>query len=203
MTKYPTLRASELMDMAIQVETHTARGVKALEGAAKDIPAPGDFDRARDWPKDKTRKITAKISGSMAELADALRAGGHSPVWLEIAARCYSCGSCNTTCPTCFCFDVKDEIDLSMERGVRKRMWDSCQLIDFAEVASGHNFRGERWQRVKHRWHRKFLYLYERLGRPYCVGCGRCSRACTVDINIVDVSNKLLANARGQGEQDA
>jgi sulfhydrogenase subunit beta (sulfur reductase) len=116
-----------------------------------------------------------------------------TPVWKEIAERCYSCGSCNTTCPTCFCFDMVDDIDPEMKGGVRYRTWDSCQLLDFAVVAGGHNFRGERWQRVKHRWQRKFLYLYRQFGRPYCTGCGRCSRACTADINIVDVSNRLIA----------
>jgi sulfhydrogenase subunit beta (sulfur reductase) len=87
-----------------------------------------------------------------------------------------------------------DELDLDLRGGRRLRRWDSCQLLDFARVAGGENFRAKRWQRVRHRWHRKFLYLYNQFGRPFCTGCGRCSRACTADINIVDVSNELIAH---------
>ena len=174
------------------VEVHTRQGMALVDHADKESAEEGDYDHARQWVEEKQRLITAKISGTMADLAKVLQAGGLNPVWREVAERCYSCGSCNTTCPTCFCFDVKDELDLSMERGVRSRSWDSCQLPQFALVAGGHNFRPERWQRVKHRWHRKFLYLYTRFGRPFCSGCGRCSRACTVDINIADVCNQLI-----------
>jgi len=89
-----------------------------------------------------------------------------------------------------------DCIDDNLTQGFRKRTWDSCQLPDFALVAGGHNFRGDRWQRVRHRWQRKYLYLYRQFGRAYCTGCGRCSRACTADINIVDVTNRLIAEGR-------
>ena len=181
------------------VETHSGKGVALIEGTEKELAEESDFSNAFKWVTDKKNQVTAKIEGSAVKLASVLKKGGLGPVWKEVADRCYSCGSCNTTCPTCFCFDVTDELDLSMERGVRKRTWDSCQLLDFAAVAGGHNFREERWQRVKHRWHRKFLYLYERHGVPYCTGCGRCSRACTVDINIVDVSNQLIAYANERG----
>ena len=146
--------------------------------------------------------MNAHLEVRVDELAQILEKGGLNHVWKEVAERCYSCGSCNTTCPACFCFNTHDEFDLTLTHGIRRRTWDSCQLQEFALVAGRHNFREARWQRVMHRWHRKFLYLYKRLGRAYCTGCGRCSRACTADINMVDVTNHLVAEYR-KGARDA
>jgi len=39
---------------------------------------------------------------------------------------------------------------------------------------------------------RKFAYITDDRGQPFCVGCGRCVRQCTAAINIVEVMNALL-----------
>ncbi|HDS74741.1 MAG TPA: hypothetical protein ENN56_04290 [Firmicutes bacterium] len=114
-----------------------------------------------------------------------------NPFWDELADKCYSCGTCTTVCPTCYCFDVHEEIELDMKHGTRVRTWDSCQLDEFAEVATGENFREERVERVRHRLQRKFNYQFTRTGQSHCVGCGRCARACLVGIDPVDVVNTL------------
>lgn len=152
--------------------------------------------KARDRQQErKQNAMSANLLADVCELADILGRGGLEGVWKETADRCYSCGSCNTTCPTCFCFNMHDDFDVNLQSGRRHRTWDSCQLPDFAVIAGGENMRKERWQRVRHRWHRKFLYLYRQFKIPYCTGCGRCSRACTADINIVDITNQLIASA--------
>lgn len=178
------------------VEVHTEAGEALLQWADTAEARDEDLHDAEQWRKDKAARIKAAFNASIDQFALILKEGGLTSVWQEVAERCYSCGSCNTTCPTCFCFTITDELDLTLQGGVRRRSWDSCQLLEFALVAGRHNFRGDRWQRVRHRWHRKFLYLYRTFGRAYCTGCGRCSRACTADINIVDVSNQLIAFAR-------
>jgi sulfhydrogenase subunit beta (sulfur reductase) len=86
---------------------------------------------------------------------------------------------------------VRDEMDLSLKAGARERVWDSCQLEDFAMVAGGHSFRKERTDRQKHRFYRKFRYLMSKYGQPHCVGCGRCIRQCVAKINIVEMANEL------------
>lgn len=177
------------------VEVHSPVGEEMLAGSETEEPTAEDLAEAQRRREEKAAAITMKLDGSVEELSRVLEGGGLSEVWHEISERCYSCGSCNTTCPNCFCFDVKDEFEVGLTGGTRVRTWDSCQLRNFALVAGGHNFRRLRWQRVRHRWHRKFLYLYRKFGTPYCTGCGRCSRACTADINIVDVSNQLLQHA--------
>ena len=182
------------IDDSYLAEVHSPMGWMLLSDTAKRRASDRHHRQAEDVRRRKADAITARLNTSVSQLADILEYGGLTSVWNEIAERCYSCGSCNTTCPTCFCFAIGDILDASFTGGMRQRSWDACQLLDFARVAGGHNFRGERWQRVRHRWHRKFLYLYRRFGRPFCTGCGRCSRACTADINIVDVTNQLIAH---------
>lgn len=174
------------------VEPFTVAGDLLLREAATVRASESDEEEARQWRRKKIERTKARLKVSPPQLAAILEEGGLTEVWRRISARCYSCGSCNTTCPTCFCFNIDDEFDFSLRHGKRIRTWDACQLLEFALVAGDHNYRAERWQRVKHRWHRKFLYLLNQFGRPFCTGCGRCSRACTADINIVDVSNELI-----------
>jgi len=115
------------------------------------------------------------------------------PLWKKRSELCYSCGSCVLVCPTCFCFDVQDEVDYDLASGRRVRQWDSCQLPDFAVVAGNHNFRKLREERYRHRFYRKAKYLSDRYEFIACVGCGRCAAACTTKIaNPVEVFNTLL-----------
>jgi len=184
------------------VEIHTPAGADLLAEARTADARGQDFLEAEHRRRQKTLAIQSRLKASPDRLADFLEAGDFREIWEGIASRCYGCGSCNTTCPTCFCFTMDDEFDWDLKSGVRWRAWDSCQLMDFGLVAGGHRFRGERWERVRHRWHRKFLYLYRRFGRAFCTGCGRCSRACTADINIVDETNRIIDAATG-GEAHA
>ncbi len=187
------------VDRGFLVEIHTEAGRELTEKVPVTAAEDTDLRNAEEWRDKKRASLQAALDEPVKRLAHVLETADLSRVWKETADRCYSCGSCNTTCPTCFCFDMHDELDLSLTSGLRRRSWDSCQLLEFAMVAGRHNFRGERQSRVRHRWHRKFLYLYHRIGIAYCTGCGRCSRACTADINIVDVTNRLLAVGR-EGE---
>lgn len=115
------------------------------------------------------------------------------PIWEKKAEHCYSCGSCVLVCPTCYCFDVQDDVDWNLESGQRIRKWDGCMLEQFATVAGNHNFRPERADRLRHRLYRKGKYLHDRFGHIACVGCGRCVTACTTKIaNPVEIYNTLL-----------
>ncbi len=112
--------------------------------------------------------------------------------WETHSEQCLGCGSCVLVCPTCYCFDVKDNPDLSLEHGERIRTWDGCLLEDFAKIASGENFRPTKQTRYRHRYFKKGKYLYGRFGFISCVGCGRCSSNCLPDIaNPVSLFNDL------------
>ncbi|MFW6145067.1 MAG: 4Fe-4S dicluster domain-containing protein [Candidatus Natronoplasma sp.] len=112
--------------------------------------------------------------------------------WEANSEDCYSCGTCNVVCPTCYCFDVQDIPELNLKEGERVRQWDGCMLEHFAEVAGGENFRENRAERYRHRYMRKGRFLYEKFGDIACVGCGRCSSQCVPDIaDPARIFNKL------------
>ena len=103
-------------------------------------------------------------------------------MWSELGEKCFSCGSCTMVCPTCVCYNVKDNVEVNLQKGKRYRQWDSCMFFSFATVSGGENFRPTGTDRLKHRLHRKGKYMLERWGELGCVGCGRCVHACLVDI---------------------
>jgi sulfhydrogenase subunit beta (sulfur reductase) len=179
------------------VEVLTEKGDQLLKQSVEAREAtPEEEAAARTHADEKKRRITTEIEAAIDELPDLLDPRYGAEVFEETAARCYSCGTCTNVCPTCFCFDVDDEVALPPTTGTRGRRYDSCQFLDFALVAGGHNFRGERVDRVRHRWFRKFVYLLREHGVPFCVGCGRCSKFCTAGIGLVDVLNSVLAEAK-------
>ncbi len=127
---------------------------------------------------------------------------GESTFWEKHSEKCLACGSCVLVCPTCYCFDVKDDPDLSLQQGERVRTWDGCLLEDFAKVASGENFRPTRPTRYRHRYFKKGKYLFDRFGFISCVGCGRCSSNCLPDIaNPVNLFNDMYHESQNSGIQ--
>ncbi len=115
-------------------------------------------------------------------------------LWQGDINQCFSCQRCTVLCPTCFCFDLNDEMDLSldMKEGSRFRTIDSCHSQDFTRVSGGHDFRGERGQRYMHRVYHKLQSYKDRFGRSMCTGCGRCIDYCHSKIDFVGTANNLI-----------
>jgi sulfhydrogenase subunit beta (sulfur reductase) len=114
-----------------------------------------------------------------------------SDIWQELGDRCLACGACSMVCPTCYCYDVTDEVELGSTDGVRTRTWDSCLFHTHALVAGGENFRESRASRIKFRFYHKQRGFVAEYGRPSCVGCGRCITACPTYIHIAEVISRL------------
>jgi ferredoxin len=162
------------------IEVISPQGKQLLKDSAAKPASPQAVQKAA---AKKNAVIDETALPMKREDAPAFLAGKeHHEIWEKLAQKCFSCGSCVLVCPTCYCFDVQDEVDLSLTQGYRVRMWDGCTIKNFAVVADGHNFRKAAADRIRHRIYRKQKYLFERFGLPGCVGCGRCKNACVPDI---------------------
>jgi ferredoxin len=177
----------------VEAKTDKGEALLALAGEVAEA-TPSDLKlREQVWKHNDNGLAEHKLSCLPTDLPRVLAKSQDNPVWKEKAELCYSCGSCNLVCPTCYCFDVQDDVDWNMQAGERRRSWDGCLLSEFAIVAGDHNFRPKREQRFRHRYYRKGKYLYDKLGQIACVGCGRCVTACTADIaNPVEIFNRCL-----------
>jgi len=160
--------------------------------------SPEQVAEAQRWAEEKARGMRPHLGVDVSLLPDLLEREYGSEVWESIAERCCNCGTCTIVCPTCYCFDVDDELNFARTAGTRRRQWDSCQFLDFALVAGPHNFRGGRTSRVRHRFVRKFGYVQRDFGEPVCTGCGRCAEACVAEISPADVV-RLIAKGVGVG----
>ncbi len=175
-------------------EAGTAAGAALLADIAEASEADDASLARREQVWLDNQKLLRKhdLRVPLKELPALLERSYDHPVWEEKARRCFSCGSCNLVCPTCYCFDVQDEVGWDLKHGVRCRTWDGCLLKDFAAVAGGHNFRKSPAERYRHRYYRKGKYMPEKIGQIACVGCGRCISACVSKIaNPVEVYNRL------------
>jgi ferredoxin len=113
-----------------------------------------------------------------------------SDFWQKAAAACLSCGVCTFVCPTCYCFDICDETLFG--QGVRRRVWDACMFTDFTLEASGHNPRTQVFQRLRQKINHKYSYHVRKYGVISCVGCGRCTRYCPVNIDIFSIVDAAI-----------
>jgi sulfhydrogenase subunit beta (sulfur reductase) len=139
----------------------------------------------------KWRRFPYVLNFDVGDLSALMSQSYDNPLWDRLAEICLACGQCTLVCPTCFCFNVYDEVELNLTDGERRRRWDSCQLDEFARVAGNENFREHQAARLRHRFMRKGRYLMEKYGELGCTGCGRCARSCLVGISPNDVFNEL------------
>jgi sulfhydrogenase subunit beta (sulfur reductase) len=110
-----------------------------------------------------------------------------SEVWKKWGSKCLSCGSCAMVCPTCYCYGVSERVSMDFKEGAKVKQLYSCNLVDFAQVAGGHNFRPNRNSRLKYRYYHQHRGFVEAYDEPKCVGCNRCGRVCLAGINPPDV----------------
>ncbi len=175
---------------AVEVGTAAGEALLARHAAAR-MADESDIELLNRVLSEKWPRFPYRLDFDGSELPNLMALSYKDPLWEELGQRCLSCAACNLVCPTCYCFNVVDQVTLDRKNGERIRKWDSCQLDEFARVATGENFRHKRSQRQRHRFFRKGKYIPEMHGELGCVGCGRCARACLVDITPVGVWNKL------------
>ncbi len=173
-------KGSDIMLSKLQSGDYQAL-ILTAKGNELVASAPDLFENPSD---DKVLLAEVKQKFSHEQVTAALSKTFEHPFWVENSLRCIGCGACAYLCPTCACFDIQDET--RGKEGKRYRCWDSCGFGLFTLHTSGHNPRSVQSQRWRQRIMHKFSYMPERNESLGCVGCGRCSSGCPVDMNIAE-----------------
>jgi len=174
------------------IELLSAEAYEIVKDLRTEAPTETDHRQYMHTIAEKNKLFTAKVDTT--DLTKILDMEFQSPVWKEWGDKCLSCGTCANVCPTCYCYGVEETVDVSLRHAKKTRMQYSCNIVDFAEVAGGHNFRPERSSRLKYRYYHKHRGFVEAYEESLCVGCGRCGEACLAGITVPEV----IASVRGE-----
>ena len=146
----------------------------------------------------KNEKFVASVDTT--DLTKILDMEFQSDVWKQWGDKCLGCGTCANVCPTCYCYSVEEEVSIDLTAAAKVKKLYSCNLIDFAVVAGGHNFRPERHSRLKYRYYHKHRGFVEAYEESLCVGCGRCGEACLADITVPEVIASVREGRKTDGQ---
>lgn len=122
------------------------------------------------------------------KLKAAERRQSDSKIWQDLDKRCIECGKCTIICPTCYCFRIDDEPEITKGKGQRIRSWDVCFYNEFSEISGGLKFLKTTGERIRFWYYHKFVRNFEEFSFAGCIGCNRCSVVCPAGIEI----NKVL-----------
>jgi len=166
-----------------EIQTDTAFNyIKALNAHE---PTEHDHELYREAVARRNAAFTTQVDTT--DLTKILDMEFQSEVWEQWGDKCLSCGTCANVCPTCYCYGVKETVEPSLATAHKQKSLYSCNLVDFAQVAGGHNFRPESHTRLKYRYYHKHRGFVEAFEEPLCVGCGRCGESCLANITVPEV----------------
>jgi ferredoxin len=174
------------------LEILTATAYNVLKELRTGTPTEEDHIRYMRTNDERNNKFTAHVD--ITDLAKILDMEFQSPVWEQWGNKCLGCGACSNVCPTCYCYGVEETVETDLRHARKIKTLYSCNVIDFAQVAGGHNFRPARHTRLKYRYYHKHRGFVEAYEEPLCVGCGRCGEACLAGITVPEV----IASVRGE-----
>jgi NAD(P)H-flavin reductase len=118
-----------------------------------------------------------------ADAAAIVLADLEHPRWDDVAERCLACGNCTAVCPTCFCTDMDDRIELDGHTARRDRVWDTCFSLEYSHLGPG-PARSSPRSRYRQWLTHKLGTWHDQFGESGCVGCGRCITWCPVGIDL-------------------
>lgn len=162
------------------------------------------LQRAKESDFKKKQEIGRKVENQFKKkidtthLVDIILRNQNHPVWKRTAEeRCLGCTNCTMVCPTCFCYNQKDEIGFDLIHYERKRYWDSCQELHFAQVHGG-NFRFTRMARLRQFVTHKLATWVEQFGCFGCIGCGRCMTWCPTRIDLTEIAKEIMVTEQNK-----
>ena len=166
------------------MEAITDKGKSLMANTSRlDDATEADKARAKEAQETSYRKVTKRVDTKDIE-ERLLSCFEDQDYWEKVTAKCISCGICTFLCPTCYCFDINDE--LVKRQGVRFRSWDSCALPIYTKMPM-ENPREEKWQRVRQKVCHKYEFYPMNFDVIACTGCGRCIRQCPVNWDITQI----------------
>lgn len=174
-------------EFLIEVVTDKGKELMGKTGGLLEEATQADETRAKEVKESAHNKVTRRINIDDIKQR-LLPAFDNEDYWGEIAAKCLSCGICTFLCPTCYCFDINDE--LVENQGKRFRSWDSCAFPIYTKMPM-ENPRAEKWRRLRQRVYHKYEFYPMNFGVIACTGCGRCIRYCPVNWDITQTLNSL------------
>jgi ferredoxin len=174
------------------IEILSAEAYEIIKDLRTETPKESDHHQYMRTVAEKNQQFTAHVDTT--DLTKILDMEFQSPVWKQWGDKCLGCGTCANVCPTCYCYGVEETVDVGLKKARKTKSLYSCNVVDFAEVAGGHNFRPERSTRLKYRYYHKHRGFVEAYEESLCVGCGRCGEACLAGITVPEV----IASVRGE-----
>jgi len=174
------------------LEVLSATAYNLLQAVKTRTPEEADHVQYMKTVAEKNKQFTAHVDTT--DLTKILDMEFQSDVWKKWGDKCLACGTCSNVCPTCYCYGVEETVNVDMKNAKKTKTLYSCNILDFAEVAGGHNFRSERSSRLKYRYYHKHRGFVEAYEESLCVGCGRCGESCLANITVPEV----IASVRGE-----
>ncbi len=175
-------------------EIHTSKAFNLVQQIEAREPAEVDHRKYLEFVNRKNRGFIAQVDTT--DLTKILDMEFQSEVWNDWGEKCLACGTCANVCPTCYCYGVEENVALDLQSAVKTRRLYSCNLIDFATVAGGHNFRKDRHVRLKYRYYHKHRGFVEAFEESLCVGCGRCGQNCLAEITVPEVIDSVRSGKK-------
>jgi len=174
-------------------EAFSEKGEKVLESALMTEAAQPQAVGAEAAKEQAAARVERAFE--LEGVRENLRANIEDPGWHDLCMRCISCGTCTFVCPSCYCFNITDE--MVEGTGERLRTWDNCFNPSYTLETSGHNPRVVKANRFRNRFSHKFWYYPEKYDSLLCSGCGRCITHCPTRIDIREVLRAMGAPRPG------
>jgi sulfhydrogenase subunit beta (sulfur reductase) len=170
-------------DHRFLIEVGSARGAAVLA----EVPQRPASEDDRAAARAVVERTAAHMGREMpqVDMRELLMNNLEHARWDDVADRCLTCGNCTMVCPTCFCTDTEEDLDLTGETVGRTRKWASCYTLDFSYIHGG-SVRGSAKSRYRQWLTHKLATWHDQFGTSGCVGCGRCITWCPVGIDITE-----------------